>query len=67
MPHVHRKGREPDEKRRSRAAQLYESGLSSTEISRVMKITRQAVRQLLLRQGVNLRPRGGNRGGGRRS
>jgi predicted DNA-binding protein YlxM (UPF0122 family) len=49
-----------------RIAQLYESGLSMAEIARVMQMTRQGVNHALKQQGVQVRPRGGSNGGGRR-
>jgi predicted DNA-binding protein YlxM (UPF0122 family) len=49
-----------------RIAQLYESGLSMSEIARVMGITRQGVNHALRKMAVQIRPRGGSNGGGKR-
>ena len=60
-PHVHRKSTEPDEARRLKVKWLYEeSYLSLSEIGKILGVTKQAVRQMLLRMGVKMRPRGGD-------
>lgn len=49
-----------------RIAYLYESGLSMSEIAKVMGITRQGVNHALKSMGAEIRPRGGSNGGGRK-
>lgn len=61
MPHVHRGSTKPDEGRRLKATFLYtQSMLSLAEIGKIMGVSKQAVRQMLRRAGVPLRPRGGD-------
>jgi predicted transcriptional regulator len=49
--------------RRDHARRLYEQGQTLRQIAAVMRVSYQAVHSLLRRQGVPMRPRGGNRGG----
>lgn len=49
-----------------RIRELYETGLSTAEVARVMNMTRQGVLHALKKMGAPLRPRGGSNGGGRR-
>lgn len=41
----------------------YEAGASQAEVARQFGVTRQAICQILKREGVETRPRGGNQGG----
>ena len=54
----HNLGGYPDEEKRLRVLELYvEKGLDCAAIGREVGVTRQAVRQLLVRCGVSIRPR----------
>ena len=54
----HALGPEPDRKKRLRVVTLYiEKGLGCADIAREIGVSRQAVRQMLIRSGVVIRPR----------
>lgn len=55
-------GNLPNEARRQRVIQLYETGLSMRDVAREVNVTFQAVHSMLVRAGVYRRPRGGNTG-----
>jgi hypothetical protein len=44
-----------------RIRDLYESGLSTIEVGRIVGLTRQGVAYALRQMGITLRPRGGNK------
>lgn len=54
--------REAEVQYRQQVVELYLSGVSTTDIGRQFGVTRQAIAQMLKREGVELRPRGGNMG-----
>lgn len=55
-------GNKPNLDRRHVAITLYESGLSLRECAAALKVTYQAVHNILVRAGVPRRGRGGNQG-----
>lgn len=55
-------GGKPNEDRRHAVVALYESGLTLRECAAALKVSFQAVHQILQRAGVPRRGRGGNQG-----
>jgi predicted DNA-binding protein YlxM (UPF0122 family) len=55
-------GNQPNTGRRHVAITLYESGLSLREVAAALKVTYQAIHNILVRAGVPRRGRGGNQG-----
>lgn len=65
-PDAHRNGHtgnQPNVERRRLVASLYKAGLSLRQIAAQTGVTYQAVYQMLVRQGITMRPPGGNQGG----
>ena len=50
-------------KYRAEIVARYESGFPAAEVARQFNVSRQAVCQILKKEGVAIRPRGGNQGG----
>jgi transposase len=48
--------------RRQQMKQLYQEGMNLRQIAAAFNVTYQSVHQVLVRLGVRMRPRGGNRG-----
>jgi transposase len=59
MNKAYMKGNKPDMKKRIRIMTLYvEYGYNCSQIAKKVGVSRQAVRQILVRCGIPIRPRG---------
>lgn len=59
MTKQHKLGPHPDDKKRATVHLMYVSGMNCAQIGKEVGVSRQAIRVMLKRMGVTIRPRGG--------